>query len=248
MSGKVRRLGEKLIDLVVPPRCHFCDAILEVGTRPLICKRCMATLPRRQKCCPKCGGEIEYEDGYPQCYTCQSAGRHYDGAMSAFEYKGLIRQCILKYKFSLREAYASSLAFVPAQDICTFFEGVNVDFLTHVPSHKNKRRKRGFDNAGLLAREISRLTGIPHEEKILVKVRDTKNQSELHRRERAKNVKGAYQVSAKKKVKGKKIILIDDVFTTGFTTMEVARQLKKAGAAYVFVYTVATGSQNGEDG
>ena len=108
-----------------------------------------------------------------------------------------------------------------------------------VPPDKIRYRKRGFDHAGLLGKAAAENLGIPLCENAAVKIKKNRPQHTLSAKQRAANVRGAYKVIKADEIKGKNILLIDDVFTTGSTANEMSRMLKKAGAKYILVATVA---------
>jgi ComF family protein len=108
-----------------------------------------------------------------------------------------------------------------------------------VPLHIRRLRERGFNQALLLVRELSKRMGIPYQERALKKIKDTPVQIALKKRERRKNLRGAFQVKDREAIRGKAIVLVDDVYTTGATINECSRTLLKAGAKQVAVLTVA---------
>lgn len=111
------------------------------------------------------------------------------------------------------------------------------DFLLCVPPDKKRYRKRGFDHAALIGSAVSEKLDIPYMDNIIDKIKSNKPQHTLNARQREENVRGVYKIIAPDEVKGKNILLIDDVFTTGSTTNEISRILKRAGAKYVLVAT-----------
>ena len=114
-----------------------------------------------------------------------------------------------------------------------------VDLIVPVPLHIRRLRERGFNQALLLARELSKQTGIPCEQRSLRKIKDTPFQTALKGRERRKNLKAAFRVKKTEEIEGKSVLLVDDVYTTGTTVNECARTLLEAGAATVGVLTLA---------
>lgn len=108
-----------------------------------------------------------------------------------------------------------------------------------MPLHKNKKRKRGFNQSEIIAKELSLALNIPLKTNILVKTENTQSQTNLTREERAKNIKNAFQTKNPSEIEGKIIFLVDDVFTTGATMEEAAKTLKKAGASHVWGLAVA---------
>jgi competence protein ComFC len=114
-----------------------------------------------------------------------------------------------------------------------------VDVMVPVPLHIRRLRERGFNQALLLVKELSKRAGIPYQERVLRKIKDTPVQITLKKRERSKNLKGAFQVQDQEAIKGKTVVLVDDVYTTGATVNECSRALLAAGAKQVAVLTVA---------
>ncbi len=115
----------------------------------------------------------------------------------------------------------------------------SMDFIVPVPLHKNRHQERGFNQSDLLSHEISHHFGIPTVSGLLHRVRETKPQFDLPRKERFQNVKGAFEVKSKNIVKDKKILLFDDIYTTGSTIYECTRALRDGGASQVYVLTLS---------
>lgn len=121
----------------------------------------------------------------------------------------------------------------------TLSQDYRVDFLVPVPLHIRRLRERGFNQALLLIRELSKRTGIPYRARVLRKIKDTPFQTQLKGAQRRKNIKGAFCVEKREIIEGKSIVLVDDVYTTGATVNECARTLRGAGAERVAVLTLA---------
>ncbi len=153
----------------------------------------------------------------------------------------LILEVIHRYK------YQRALWFEPFLSELLIFEAAPIlraekwDFIVPVPLHPLKLREREFNQAERLAKRLSAATKIPVNTKLLRRVKLTQTQTQLTREQRAANVRGAFEMSEDKKLNGEKIILLDDVFTTGATTGECARILSKAGAGEICVWTVSRG-------
>ncbi len=227
-------------DLLFPPKCIFCGKLLSPGARPLICDRCSEDIPLPKNKCAKCGGDLNYYENRPICTTCRTAGRHFDGCLSSAIYAGDMRNAIHEYKFKYRMYMSKPLVYSLARRLKQIgISRCNIDYITAVPGDASRIRERGFDCAGLLAKDLAEMLDIPYNPKILQKIKITQSQRGLSATERAKNVRGAYRVTSADLVKGKSILLVDDVFTTGATATEVSRVLKRCKASYVFVATVA---------
>lgn len=224
-------------DLFFPPRCIYCNDFLAVGDRPLICRKCEDLLPKIEVRCSKCGGVFTYNNGKPECLTCKAAGRYFDGVFSASSYRGDTRKAILKYKFSSQVYMAKPLAHFTIDGLKKL--AVKTDIVLSVPPDPGRQTKRGFDATGELAKVIAKSLKLPYKSNIIRKIKSTPAQSTLTRAQRLKNLKGAFAVSSRADLNGLSVLLIDDVFTTGATTSEITKLLKKKGAKYVFVATLS---------
>jgi len=215
-----------LLDLFFPPRCVFCGKVLEKSDRDgrrLWCRACRRTLPFTD-------GIIKTENEiFPEC-------------SAPLEYNETVRAAFLRFKFKGKIAYASTFGGIVADEISRAFTD-RYDLVTWVPVSREREKKRGYDQSMLLASAAAlELDSVAVS--TLRKIRDNPAQSGLDgQKSRSENVKGAYVTSAPELVDGKRILLIDDIFTTGSTITECAEMLKNAGAAEVIgaVFAKAVG-------
>lgn len=210
-------LLELFKELMFPRKCVFCREILTRNENG-ICRNCRAELP-------------EYEDRryYPNL----------DETLVLWYYEDSVRDSILRFKFQNRPDYAK--VFGPILALKTQGMFLKPDVITWVPVSRKRLRTRGYDQAELLAHEVSRELGIPAG-KLLEKIRDNPAQSGISDAgTRRSNVRDTYQVSSGADLKGKRILLIDDILTTGATAGECARMLKQAGAERVQLAVLASG-------
>jgi ComF family protein len=158
---------------------------------------------------------------------------------SVYHYEGALRELVLKFKygsrFFLAEEFAKDLAGAFGEH--DFFK--SCDFIVPVPLNILRRLKRGYNQAELLALELSKILKKPMLKNVLFRSKITKAQFKLSKKEREKNIKGSFYVKESPLIKKKRILLIDDIATTGTTVSECAYVLKKAGAKEVFVLTLA---------
>ncbi|WP_337286554.1 ComF family protein [Candidatus Methylomirabilis sp.] len=159
-------------------------------------------------------------------------------AAALYEADGTMRQAILLFKYGGRRTLARHLGRLMAEGAGRLFDPRRFDLLIPVPLHPQRERARGFNQATLLAKEFGAGCGLPVGHRLLRRVRPTEAQSG-GRKEREDNVKGAFIVPQSDRVKDMRLLLIDDVFTTGATACECAKALLAAGAAEVGVYTLA---------
>ena len=207
----------KLLDLLFPPRCILCRRVLPKDS-PAVCSACQkstllsGTSPHRAK------------------------GAFYKCVYSALWYEGNVRKCLHRYKFGGKSSYAAPLAQI-LQHLLP--EDQTFDLITFVPTNAKNVKRRGFHHTGLLAKELSARTGIPCME-LLLKTRATRPMHGLHPAQRRANILGAVSPAAPMEtVIGKRILLVDDLITTGSTLSECARVLMSQGAAGVWGITVA---------
>ncbi len=236
------RLADEIAGLLFPPRCQVCG---ELGD-DLICSSCredmvLIAAPR----CVHCGVPLPPTPAGPNlCAECRQ-GRDFSGARSVGLHTGSLRQAVLRYKFQRRRRLAKPLA----EMLASVFEaetsgGLPLSgcaALVPVPLYPARRAWRGFDQAELLCRRLSEIVELPVWTDVLARIRDTQPQVELSGRERRENVRGAFEARHRYRLKGKSLILVDDVFTTGATLSACARMLRKAGATAVYALTVTRG-------
>lgn len=217
-------LWNVLLELLFPSRCVFCNTLLkdeECG----FCAKCQKTLPWI------IGSDAEQTPEFISC------------CVSPLWFRGNVRESIHRYKFSDRSGYAKTYGHLLAQCICDHLTG-KYDLITWVPLSSKRLRKRGYDQAMLLSKMAALELGEVAVE-LLHKVRNTDTQSRLKDdSSRRANVLGAYEVTEPTLVVGKRILLIDDVVTTGATLSECARVLRMCGAEDVVCAALARSRGN----
>ena len=222
-----RRTADALLDLLFPPRCPFCDRLLPEGERD-ICHVCQPVLPWTDP------GKAE------------PAGEFVDKCVSPLWYRDPVRASFHRYKFGGCRDYAPVYAALMAQCVRDRLAG-EYDLLTYVPLSRKRRRQRGYDQVRLLAEGMAPLLGLPVTE-TLEKTRHNPAQSGLTEESaRRANVLGAYRATDPGAVRGKRVLLADDVVTTGSTLSECARVLRSAGAAGVVCVTLARARPGGKE-
>lgn len=159
-------------------------------------------------------------------------------------YEGSLREAIHRWKYEGKTALTSFFASRMVEGLSRYWDPESFDLLIPVPLHPQRLRERGFNQALLLAKEMSHRTGIPFRKRLLRKSRPTPPQVNLSGGEREKAVRGSFYTTRSEDVKGRSILLVDDVYTTGATVNECARALLKAGAERVDVLTLAHALKN----
>jgi len=208
-----------------------CLLCADVSERDILCDACTAELPRLpQERCPRCALPTPNSE---ICGRCLVNLPHYDSTQSAFVYDFPLDRLVQSFKYGHQLALAGYLG----QQIAALAEGIDADLIIPLPLHPARLRERGFNQALELARPVSRATRMPIDSRSCQRVRHTPAQAELPWRERVKNIRGAFHCTAD--FSGKRLVLIDDVMTTGASINECARTLKLHGAAKVSVLVVA---------
>lgn len=212
----------KLLDLFFPPRCAVCGEILTLEERNgFLCEDCQKDMPYFPKeKCPHCGGETEHA-GF-----CDFCVKHFafDSACAAFPYEA-VRDAIHLFKYDGDKTIGQGLGVLMADYLLQFHEELlaKTDVMVSVPLHPKKENFRGFNQAEILCEKISEKTGLIFQKRAMERKRETIAQSELDPEERKRNLKDAFGVTAD--VAGKRVLLVDDIFTTGTTCNECAKEL-----------------------
>jgi ComF family protein len=225
--------------MLYPASCVHCDAETEAGV--YLCGKCQMLAERIEApfcavCSEPFSGEIASSF---TCSNCRTQRFHFECAVSPVRARGMARKLILRFKYSghhyLRRVLTDWLAEALEDER---IKRQPADALVPVPLHPRRKRERGFNQAQSLCELLSRRAGLPIWP-ALRRVRYTETQTRLTRAERNHNVRGAFQHSPRWPLQGARLLLVDDVFTTGSTVDECARVLRHAGAASVRVLTVA---------
>ncbi len=228
--------------LFFPERCIICDS-LEIFHKEeaFICASCLEKLSflDEVKTCKRCGSPIANEGNF--CETCLTHERYFDIARAALPYHRAVRHAVLLYKFGGRRDLCRGFSALISSTAKKLLGEVAFDMVVYPPMSKKAYDERGYNQAELLAERISKALSVSLCRDAFLKIKDTPKQSTLSYRERFLNVKDAYRLNLPKRVfKGKKILLIDDVLTTGATADALSGLLKGAKASYVAVCTLAS--------
>ncbi len=217
--------------------CLICDREVYDRPRSGLCPQCLAGLPLNDgEICRKCGRKLANEADY--CNTCQNNERKFSFARSVCVYEGSAVTLVHGLKFAGKRYYAGYMANLMVDKYLD--EKYDCDLVVEVPLSGKRKKKRGYNQSALLAREISRALKLDYAPGAVVKIKDNKEQASLGHAERELNVKGVYEVADAAGVRGRRILLVDDVMTTGATASEVASVLLKAKAKSVSVITFAS--------
>jgi ComF family protein len=231
-----------VVDFALPPRCPACGTI--VPGPNLFCLACWQSLAfLGEPCCARCGLPFGYESGADaECGRCLAEPPPFERLRAAVAYGDTARKVALKLKYSGRPGIAETLAhFMMRQLPALCGESTGEALLVPVPLHRWRMWKRGYNQAALIASALSRRSGIACELDLLRRIHATPPLKGLGRRERAMAVRGVFAVpkELRPRLKGRPVILVDDVFTSGATAGACARTLRRAGARSVVILTWA---------
>ncbi len=241
-AGFLKALGVPLGDLLYPRTCCGCG---EPGPEAFryLCWDCWMTVQfMHPPMCSRCGDTVSGRvDRAFVCRSCSGPERFFDRARSAVRHEGAFREAIHAFKYSCGIWMAEDLACLLDACVDTHFDAGRIQLIVPVPLHPARRRKRGYNQASLLATKLARRLAKPCKTSVLLRIRDTDTQTRLTAEERLNNMRGAFLALRREAIQGKHILLVDDVMTSGATTDECARVLKEAEASTVEVVTVARG-------
>ena len=220
-------MKDVVLDLLYPNVCGVCNVVCKES----LCKKCEISL-----------------SSYHVNRVVYGVGKYFDSSVSVFKYEGIIRKKIIEYKYGDKAYLYKFFSKIISKNVKIFglFEN-NYDIIIPVPIYKKKKRIRGYNQTELIAREISsEVDGLEYCDDVLLKIIDTNVQSLLSKKERKSNIKDVFEVNYKyiEKIRDKRIILFDDIYTTGSTVNECSRILKKYGVSKILVLTLAKDELN----
>jgi len=226
----------KFLNVLFPETCPICQRPASDHKTAPVCTECWQSIkPYTGPKCRTCGRPL-ISDASTVCGDCLQDGPAFDSARSFGLYEGALRKAINLLKYHHVKRLSG-----PLSDILLQVEIPRVEAVLPVPLYKQRLRQREFNQSALIAKYLAKSLGSILVLDALVKLRDTKPQVGLSSNERRKNMKNAFGLQNKEAVKGKDILLIDDVSTTGATIRECSKVLKKAGANSIHVLTLAHG-------
>ncbi len=233
----MKLLLNALLDLLFPEFCCLCGSFLFLDHKVIACKKCWEREFREFKGekCIKCGHPLSLLPGKGHlCKRCLEEKRefYFDKVSYYTLYEGLAEKAIVELKFSKLKPLAYQVGREISKSLKVFINENHIDTVVPVPVHRNTLKERGFNQS----EEILKGAEV-HFENLLEKPIYREKQSSMSFKERRENVRGLFKLNGE--VKGKRILIFDDVFTTGATVNEISRLLKEKGAEKVFVYTVA---------
>jgi len=231
------------LGFLYPETCQLCGEQHATARDGFVCRHCWTQVRFiRPPFCERCGLPYHGDLTTPfECMNCREMELHFSSARSAVVARGIVREVIHRYKYQRALWFEPFLADLLIREAKPALCEQHWDFIVPVPLHPVKHREREFNQAERLADHLSAATRIPLNKKLLRRVISTATQTLLTREQRATNMRGAFVADDGAHLDGERIVLVDDVFTTGATTSACAKVLRAAGAGDVCVWTVARG-------
>ena len=209
-----------LLNLIYPPKCGICGKLNE----NFLCNKCYKILEN---------------DAKFNVDKFEKTENEFDEHIYMFKYKGLIRRLIIDYKFQEKSYLYKTIVNFLLKDKKMFEIIKSYDTIVPVPISRKRKKTRGYNQSYLIAKDLANIIGIKLENRVLFKTKNIIEQSKLNKEERLENIKGVYEIRNTKRIINKKILLFDDIYTTGSTVNECCRMLKKANPDKIGVLTIA---------
>ncbi len=245
-QNMIEYIKEGMLNFVFPLDCKICEKPIRESKGYSICEDCFKAIELiEHPYCIKCGKPLLLTDFFKQnreilCLECKRKKYSFEFSRSIGIYNKVLKKCIHLFKY-----YGEKKLAIPLGKLMVDYLLQNVEFIKKVeliipvPLHNNDLKKRGFNQSVLLGKAIGDYFSVPVREKVLIKKKLTPFQVNLSKKEREKNILSAFSVEKPEEIEGKNILILDDVFTTGSTVEECAKELMKARANNIIVLTLA---------
>ena len=234
----IRKAGKLFLDMLYPRRCPVChDIAVPGGSR--ICNVCREKLkPITGPRCFRCSKPLKREE-QEYCKDCRKT-RLFDQGIGIFPYGSVLQESLFKLKYGKRQEYGSFYGQIAAVYSREIIRNLGVEIIIPIPLHRKRMEKRGYNQAELIAEALGKTLCIPVDSRLMKRKVNTRPQKELDYRERKQNMKNAFFLKGENRYR--RILLVDDIYTTGSTIEAAAELLKRNGAENVFFLTIAMGA------
>ena len=241
MFSRLGEIREQVLGYIYPPKCIACDKITDLHDGKYVCSDCKEFFKYIDgETCRSCGVSGTYKNGV--CKNCKN--NLFTRNVPIFVYDGMVQEIIHRFKYG-KQSYLhrgiGSLMLKKLLKTPNLFD--NLHYIAPVPIHKNRMKQRGFNQAELLAKEISKASEIPMIKNLIIRIKDTKPQAQLSVAARENNLKDAFIANRRYELEKKNILLVDDIYTTGSTLNACCKVLHEAGATNVVVTTFSITSK-----
>ncbi len=242
-NNSLKNVWEYFCNILFPIRCPVCDEVIEpenLGIRYIHCQCEKKLFPVGKTVCLHCGRPVKEQQEF--CYDCskKDLSKSFVQGKSLFVYQGVIRKTMYRFKYSNKREYAEFFAKETLRQYRDWVNEKDIETIVPVPMFGAKQKRRGYNQAESFAKLLSKETGIPVEKHLVRRVRDTAPQKELNDVQRKNNLKSAFHYN-QNIVQYKKVLLVDDIYTTGSTADAVTEELRKSGAEEVYFLSICIG-------
>ncbi|MBC8870973.1 MAG: ComF family protein [Planctomycetes bacterium] len=243
LRGGIGRAAAWAADLLLPPTCNFCSRELpSPGSQPLLCDACREGFVSRDTAvCPRCAAPVSEVHAGDDCPRCRGRRYSFRFVMALGVYRSTLRDAVIRMKQRVHEPLTLSMGHLLAEHVRDRLSQSRPDLLVPVSAHWIKRIVRGVNGPDLLVEAIGRRLTVPAVSDLLFLRRKTQKQGTLLPSERFANVRNAFGANTGYDIRDARVLLVDDIMTTGATASEAAKTLRKAGAKVVDVAVVARG-------
>jgi len=247
LPTKLQPWADAALSFIYPDVCQLCRGQRATQNQGYVCGACREEVRFIESpFCDRCGLPFEGEiTGAFECSNCREMELHFTSARSSVAARGPVLDAIHHYKYDGHLWFEEFLTELFVRGAREWFQEQPCDALIPVPLFATKERERGFNQAERLALRLGLALGVPVNSRALRRRLPTPSQTRLSRKQRAENMRSAFALRQKEGIKGTRLVLIDDVFTTGATTSACAKLLLKAGAKRIAVWTVARAEFHG---
>lgn len=222
--------------LLYPHRCPFCNETVEKE----LCDNCRRKLEWIQEPrCRKCGKPIRDEQA-EYCFDCKKRKKSFEEGRSLWVHKPPVSDALYRFKYKNQRCYGTFFAQSLWERFGDEIQRWDPEVIIPVPVHRKRYRKRGYNQASLIAKPLSHISKIPLNEQMIIRVEDTKPSKELGPAERADNLRKAFVIDEEIR-KYKTVLLLDDIYTTGTTIDTISRKMHKKGVERVYFLTISIG-------
>ncbi len=235
-----RNIIDVFLELLYPKRCVACDKVLlNIEKEMGFCKACSKKIKLvGPDYCLKCGAPVNNKEEL--CHNCKNSGHYFEQNKAIFIYTGEMKDAMYRFKYGNRRCYGRTFADHAVKCYGNWLKEQKIDAIVPVPMYKPKERRRGYNQAAVFARALGAKINIPVEESIVIRQTDTTAMKRLNQLKRKKNLLKAF-TTPKNIVQFRKVLIVDDIYTTGTTLDEVSKALKNGGVKEVYGMCVCIG-------
>jgi len=241
----LKQFANSALDLVYPPSCGLCHCSLDRQSpeHQHLCDDCFQKLDLKEdRGCPSCGAKLgPFAPQTPKCVHCRNDRFSFQEAVSLGNYQGELKSVCLQCKKVYAHHLTLQFCDLLFERYQKLFEDWDVDCVTCVPQHWRKRISGAYNTSAELGERLSRKLKKPFLRHLVSKKQHTSDQARLLPSHRRQNVKNAFGITSPRLIRARRVLLVDDVLTTGSTADACERELKKAGADEIFVAVLARG-------